>query len=73
MSTFNVLRWAVPDCVKDSCPDGIKVLKFEKRDVVIVWFKTDVLIYDNVKLCELQTGSFGNSIVSLSSFLNQDI
>jgi hypothetical protein len=70
MSRFNVLRWAIPDSVKDLCPDGIKVLKFEKRDIVIVWFKNNILIYDHINFSALQNvDDSGNSIVSLSSFL----
>jgi hypothetical protein len=57
INTFKVLPWAVPDCVKHLIPDGLKVLKFEKKDVVIVWFKDKVLIYDNINLCELRNGA----------------
>lgn len=63
---FNVLRWVIPDNLKHLSPHGMKVLKFENRDIIIVWFKSSVLIYDNINLCELQNGdnSRGNTIVS---------
>lgn len=70
MSKFNVLRWALPDSVKDLCPDGLKVLKFEKRDIVVVWFKNNILIYDHVNLSALQNGNDScKAVVSLPSSL----
>ena len=64
---FNVLRWPVPDCVKHLIPDGLKILKFEKNHIIIVWFKNKILIYDSIKLCELRNGenSPGNPSVSI--------
>jgi hypothetical protein len=64
---FNVLRWPVPDCVNHLIPDGLKVLKFEKKHILIVWFKNKIVIYDDIKLCELRNGekSAGNPIVSI--------
>jgi len=63
---FNVLRWPVPDCVNNLIPDGLKVLKFEKKPIIIVWFKNKILVYDDIRLCELRNGknSPGNPIVS---------
>jgi hypothetical protein len=71
ISRFNVLRWAVPDTVKHLSPNGIKVLKFEKRDIAIVWFKNVILIYDNINLCKLQNRDTipGSTIVSLPYIL----
>jgi hypothetical protein len=65
-SRFNVLRWAIPDNLKHLSPHGMKVLKFEKRDVIIVWFRSSILMYDNINLSELQNAdnSPGNTIVS---------
>jgi hypothetical protein len=64
---FNVLQWIIPDNLKTLSPHGMKVLKFEKRDIIIVWFKSTVLIYDNINLCELQNwdNSPGNTFVSI--------
>jgi hypothetical protein len=64
---FNVLRWIIPDNLKHLSPNGMKVLKFEKRDIIIIWFKSSILIYDNINLCELQNGdnSRRNTIVSI--------
>jgi len=64
---FKVLRWPVPDCVNHLIPDGLKVLKFEKKLIIIVWFKNKILFYDDIKLCELRKGenSPGNPIVSV--------
>jgi hypothetical protein len=66
ISRFSVLRWPVPDSLKDLSPLGMKVFKFEKRDVIVAWFKSSVLIYDNINICELQNGDSapGNTIVS---------
>lgn len=66
---FNVLHWPVPDCVNHLIPDGLKVLKFEKTDIIIVWFKNKVLIYDSINLCELRNGenSPDSTVVSISS------
>jgi hypothetical protein len=48
-------------------PDGLKVLKFENKHIIIVWFKNKIMIYDDIKLCELRNGenSPSNPIVSV--------
>jgi hypothetical protein len=53
--------------VKHLIPNGLKVLKFEKKHIIIVWFKNKILIYDDIKLCELRNSenSPGNPIVSI--------
>ncbi|XP_069684875.1 uncharacterized protein [Periplaneta americana] len=51
---FRLLPWLIPDSVKILSPIGIKCLKFEKRDVIIVWFRNNILIYEDVGTHELQ-------------------
>jgi hypothetical protein len=66
MSKFNVMRWAVPDSLKHLSPHGMKVFKLENWDVLVVWFKSCILICDSINLCEPQNGdnSAGNTTVS---------
>lgn len=57
MNAFTVLRWPMPDSLRHFCPVSIKILKFEKRDVICISFGSRILIYDNVELCKFQNGN----------------
>jgi hypothetical protein len=69
ISTFSVLRWPVPDSLKHLSPLGMKVFKFEMRDVIVVWFKSNILIYDNIKFCDLQNGDSAPGNITVSTYM----
>ena len=54
MSSFKVLSWPMLDSMRNFCPVGIKVLQFQRRDIICVWFDSSILIYYNVELDQLQ-------------------
>ncbi|PSN44841.1 hypothetical protein C0J52_16211 [Blattella germanica] len=54
MDRFNVLRYTIPDSLINLCPQGLKFLKFENRNVICIWFKNTILLYDDIDFNELE-------------------
>ncbi|KAJ9583801.1 hypothetical protein L9F63_021851, partial [Diploptera punctata] len=53
MNVFCILNWPIPDSLRNCCPVGIKHLKYEKTDIICVWFENNILIHDNVESSKL--------------------